>query len=421
MQILENFIWNYLTIPLLLGIGLFFTVVMKFPQIRFKNIKQSFRQDESSNELSPVATLMIALSARVGVGTLAGTGLAIAVGGPGAVFWMWISAIITAGAAFVENTFAQEFKRKKRRTYFGGPAIYINDGLKNKLLAITYSILFIVTYTFGFVAVQTNTMTTTIKQNMDINPLIIGVVLTILTGFVITGSREKISKLIAKIIPYIAILFFGIGIVTIITNLDYVPQFFQEIVGSAFGLGAATGGGIGVAIATGIKRGVFSNEAGIGTGSHAAAITHHKDPREQGYIGIVGIYFTTIVSISLVAFIIMSSGSHLNVVATGNGIEFLHHALLHFFGPITAFILPILIFTFAFSTIITAYLYGVMNVEFLTDKKNAITVLRSLLLIIVFISALVYPGAIWSLVDIGVGIIAIINLIAIFLLWHKAK
>jgi len=172
---------------------------------------------------------------------------------------------------------------------------------------------------------------------------------------------------------------------------------------------------------TGIKRGVFSNEAGLGTGAHAAALTHHKNPQEQGYIGVLGIYLTTIITVTLVAFMIMSTGAHHNVSATGNGIEFLYFSLTQLFGTTTSIILPTIIFFFGFSTVITAYLYGVINIKFLSGKKAAVTGLRVMLLSVVFVSAISNPSAIWRLVDIGVGITAMINLITIIMLRKHVK
>jgi len=420
MEFLENVIWTYLTIPLLLMVSFFFTVYAKVPQFKFKKMMNSLQKSDSNETLTPMATLLIALSARIGVGTLAGTGLAIAIGGPGVVFWMWISAVITSAATFAENTLSQQFKQKTTNNYCGGPAFYIKHGLKNTKLAVLYAILLITTYTLGFVAIQMNTITKVFTGN-NMSPYVVAFILTVLTAITIMGDITKISKLIAKIVPFIAILFFGLAIVTIIINFTYIPTFFNEIITNAFDLRSITGGGFGIVIITGIKRGVFSNEAGLGTGAHAAALTHHKNPQDQGYIGVLGIYLTTIVSVTLVAFMIMSTDAHNIAITTGNGIEFLYFSLIQLFGNITSIILPTIIFFFGFSTVITAYLYGVMNIKFLSDKKATITGLRILLLLVVFIASTSNPSAIWSLVDTGVGITAIINLIAIIMLRKHIK
>jgi len=421
MELIENVIWSYLTVPLLVMISIFFTIYAKAPQFKLRRMSRALKNSDSKAALTPAATLLIALSARVGVGTLAGTGLAIAIGGPGAIFWMWISAIITSAATFAENTLSQRFKQGIANHYYGGPAFYIKYGLKSAKLAALYAIILLVTYTLGFVAVQMNTMTTTFTESTNISPHVIAIVLTFLTGMIIVGDVTKVSRFIAKIIPFIAVFFFGLAAVTISVNFSYIPDFFREIITNAFDLTSITGGGMGVAIIIGIKRGIFSNEAGLGTGAHAAALTHHKNPQEQGHIGVLGVYLTTIVSVTLVAFMIMSTGAHNEVTATGNGIEFLYFSLRQVFGDATSVILPTIIFFFGFSTVITAYLYGVMNVKFLSNRKIAITGLRVMILLVVFVSAVGNPRAIWSLVDTGVGITAIINLIAILLLREYVK
>lgn len=420
MELIENVIW-YATLPLILIVSAFFTVYAKMPQFRIRKIIAAFKSSDSNEKLSPVATLFIALSARVGVGTLAGTGLAIAIGGAGAIFWMWISAIILAAATFAENTLSQRFKQTSSGKYYGGPAFYIKYGLKNTKLSILYAVVLVITYTLGFVAIQMNTLTTVFTESIGMPPIITSLILSVLTMFIITGNITHISTLIAKIVPFIAMLFLGLATVTIIINITYIPNFFNEIITGAFGLTPFAGGGLGLALVTGIRRGVFSNEAGIGTGAHAAALTHHNNPKDQGYIGILGIYLTTLISVTLVAFMIMSTGAHNNVIMTGNGIEFLQFSLHELFGRASTLILPIIIFFFGFSTVITAYLYGVINVKFLSRKKTAVTALRVVLLVVILIASVSSSRIIWHLVDIGVGITAMINLIAIIMLRKYVK
>lgn len=421
MEVLEYFIWTYLTIPLLLIVSAFLTIYALAPQFRLKKMIDALQKKDDESGLSPVASLMIALSARIGVGTLAGTGLAIFIGGPGTIFWMWISAIVTAASTFAENTLAQKFKRRSGDKYYGGPAFYIKDALKKPRLAALYAVLLIITYTLGFIAVQMNTITTVFTEITGVNPWLIASVLAVITAITISGGITKLSKLIARIMPVIAIFFFGLAMTMLILNFSYIPTFFIEIITSAFDFTSLAGGGMGIALITGIKRGVFSNEAGLGTGAHAAALTHHKNPQEQGYIGILGIYLTTIISVTLVAFMIMSTDAHNQIVNAGNGIEFLHFSLQQHFGHFTTIILPTIIFFFGFSTVITAYLYGEMNIKFLTEKKSAVTVLKLTLLFVVFVASTTNPKAIWHLVDIGVGLTALINLIAIFSLRRYIK
>jgi len=416
MEFIENLIWNVFAIPILLIVSLFFTIYVKGAQFRFKHITKALSKKDEKSTLTPAGTLLIALSARIGLGTLAGTGLAIALGGPGAIFWMWLSSLLTSAATFAENTLSQRFKQGTSNDYYGGPAFYIKYGLKSKKLALLYATTLIITYTLGFTAVQMNTITTVFVQNTGGAPLLIALILTLLIGLTIIGSLAKVSQFIAKVIPFIAIFFFGLAAVALIINITYVPTFFVEIITSAFSAQSLAGGGLGIALTTGIRRGIFSNEAGLGTGAHAAALTHHGDPREQGYIGVLGIYLTTLVSITLVAFMIMSTGAHHALGTVGNGIEFLQYALETLFGMATVVILPITIFFFGFSTVITAYLYGAMNIKFLSEKKIMVTALRVILLTVAFFASVGDPGAIWRLVDTGVGITAVINLVAIVLL-----
>jgi len=326
---------------------------------------------------------------------------------------MWSAAIISSAATYGENTLAQKFKKREGEAFLGGPAFYIEQ--KSKNVGFLYAILLIVTYTLGFSAVQMNTISAT----LDFPPIGLAVLLTLLTAIIIFSGILRVAKLVAKIVPIIAIFFFGMSIVAIIINISYIPVFLTEIIADALNFGSfVTGSGFS-AIVIGVRRGVFSNEAGLGTGAHAAAITHHDDPREQGYIGVLGIYLTTLICVTLVAFLIMSTGAHHAGVHVGNGIEYLNFALVSIFGSAGAILLTVSIFAFGFSTVITAYLYGEINAKYLSSNPFAIWGLRLLVLVVVFVSTILDGGIIWSLVDIGVGITALINLIAIFMLRQK--
>ena len=416
MTFLKNFIWMYLTIPLLLAVSISFSFRFGFPQFKIgKMVASLMSRRDKPGEISPVASLAVALSSRIGVGTLAGVGLALSLGGPGSIFWMWIAAVISSAATYGENTLAQKFKKREGEAFFGGPAFYIEK--RNRSFGFLYAILLIVTYTLGFSAVQMNTISLT----LDFPPIGLAVLLTLLTAIIIFSGILRVAKLVAKIVPIIAIFFFAMSMIAIIINIAYIPAFFIEIITDALNFGSFTTGAGLSAIVIGVKRGVFSNEAGLGTGAHAAAITHHDDPREQGYIGVLGIYLTTLVCVTLVAFLIMSTGAHRAGVHAGNGIEYLNFALMNLFGPIGSILLTISIFAFGFSTVITAYLYGEINAKYLSSSPFIIWGLRLLVLIVVFISTILDGSTIWSLVDIGVGITALINLIALFMLERKIK
>jgi len=347
--------------------------------------------------------------------------LAIYLGGPGSIFWMWISAFITAAASFVESTLAQIYKKRDGEGFVGGPAYYIQYGLKNRLLAVIYAIFLIVTYTFGFSAVQMNTIATAFDNTLAINPVITGVVLAMVTAWIIFGGVTAITKIVSKVVPLIAIFYIGMGLIAILTNLSYVPIFFITILTDAFSPAPFLGGTIMFTILTGMKRGIFSNEAGLGSGAHAAAITDNQNPTEQGYIQALGIYLTTLLVVTITAFLVMVTDATSLTNHSGNGIELTEFAMTALFGEVGGFLLAISIFFFGFSSIITAYFYGETNLKFLTKKKFAIVILRLSVVAIVFLSAISSAKVIWSLVDIGTGITAVINLFAILLLSSQAK
>ena len=418
---IEHFIWIYLTIPLLISISLVFTFYLKGSQFKFKKMSQALTKKTPKASVSPLQSLALALASRVGVGSLAGVAIAIYMGGPGSIFWMWISAFITTAASFVESTLAQIYKKRDGDGFVGGPAYYIQYGLKNRVAAIAYAILIIVTYTFGFSAVQMNTIATAFDNTLAINPLITGTILAMITASIIFGGVTSITKIVSKVVPLIAIFYIGMGLIVIVTNLAYVPIFIMTILKDAFSPAPFVGGTVMFTILTGMKRGIFSNEAGLGSGAHAAAITNNQNPTEQGYIQALGVYLTTLLVVTITAFLIMVTDATTLANHSGNGIELTEFAMTALFGKTGGLLLAISIFFFGFSTVITAYFYGESNLKFLTTKKSAITILRLMVVAVVFLSTISSARIIWSLVDIGTGITAVINLFAILLLGGQVK
>ena len=418
---IEQFIWSYLTIPLLLSISLVFTFYLRGAQFRFGKMIQSLTKKTPESKVSPLQSLAMALAARVGVGSLAGVALAIYLGGPGSIFWMWISSFITAAASFVESSLAQIYKKKDGDVFIGGPAYYIQYGLKNRPFAVIYAIVIIITYTFGFSAVQMNTIATSFQSTLNIPPLITGIVLTLMTAMIVFGGISTLTQLVSKFVPLIAIFYVGMGLLVFFTNLDFVPTFFTTIISDAFRPAPFVGGTVMFTILTGMQRGIFSNEAGLGSGAHAAAITNNQLPTEQGYIQAFGVYLTTLVVVTITAFLILVTDATNLATHSGNGIELTEFAMHTLFGEIGKILLTISIFFFGFSTVLTAYFYGEANTKFLFKSKNSITLLRILVILTVFVSSIGSAKIIWSLVDVGTGITAIINLFAIFLLSSQVK
>lgn len=419
---LEHFIWSYLAIPTLLLISVIFTFYYKGVQFKLGTMIKCLTKGVTNKEgFSSFQSFAMALAARVGVGSLAGVALGIYIGGPGSIFWMWISAFITAAASFAESTLAQIYKKKDGNLFVGGPAYYIEYGLHKKGFAMIYAIIIILTYTFGFSAIQANTIATSFRDVLSIPPLVTGIGLAMLSGTIIFGGASSVAKITSKIVPIMALFYIGIGVLVMIMNLDYIPTFFITIFEDAFKPSPLIGGTVMFTIITGVKRGVFSNEAGMGSGAHAAAVTDSEYPVEQGYIQAFGVYVTTLLICTITAFLIIVTNAITIADTYANGIEITQYALTLLFGPIGGVILSVAIFFFAFSTILTGYFYGESNVKYLFNDSKILFPIRLTVLIVIIISACGSASLIWSLVDIGVGLTATINVIALCYLASQVK
>ncbi|MCL1949889.1 MAG: alanine:cation symporter family protein [Turicibacter sp.] len=417
---IQQFIWAYLTIPLLFAVSLFFTFYLGGVQFKFGTMFKSLTAKNGGDDVTPLQSLFMALGAKVGVGSLAGVAIALTVGGPGSIFWMWVSTFITTAASFAESTLSQIFKMRDENRFIGGPAFYIRDGMKSKSAAIAYAIIIILTYTFGFSAVQINTIAASFENSLQIPPLWTGISLTILTSFILMGGAAGITKLVSKIVPVIAIFYIGLGAIAIFTNLHYVGEFFSVIISDAFTGSSIVGGTLMGTLMVGLQRGIFSNEAGLGSGAHAASMTNSENPTEQGYIQAFGVYITTFLVITITAFMLMVTNAP-TVMGQGEPIHVTQYAMSTLFGPIGNYLLTLAIFFFGFSTVPTAYFYGESNIRFLTKHKGAVMVLRLLVMAVVFASALTSSGFIWNLVDLGTGATSTINLIALIVLSTQVK
>lgn len=418
---LEHIIWSYLAIPILLFVSLIFTFYFQGVQFRFKKMIQCLTKKSSNSSVSSFQSFTMALAARVGVGSLAGVALGIYIGGPGSVFWMWISALITAAASFVESTLAQLYKKRDGDIYIGGPAYYIEYGMHQKGFAVIYAFIIVLTYAFGFSAIQANTIATSFRDVLSIPPLLTGVGLALITSMIIFGGASTIAKMTSKIVPIMALFYIGIGLFVMITHFDYIPTFFMTIFQDAFQPSPLIGGTVMYTIIIGIKRGVFSNEAGMGSGAHAAAVTNSDNPTDQGYIQSFGVYVTTLFICTITAFLIMVTNAVEVGTTHSNGIELTQYALTELFGPIGGVILAISIFFFAFSTILTGYFYGECNVKYLCKNEKILYPVRVIVLIVILISSIGSASLIWSLVDLGVALTATINVMALCYLAKEVK
>ena len=422
LENIETFIWTFIAIPTLLVVSVFMTFYYRGVQFRFlKMFKSITNKEKVQDGISSFQSLTMALAARVGVGSLAGVALAIYIGGPGSIFWMWICAFLTAAASFAESTLAQMYKKRDGKIFVGGPAYYIEAGIGKKSFGVLYAVVIILTYTFGFTAIQSNTIAMSFSEILNITPFITGLLLAGLTALIIFGGTKTIAQTTAKIVPIMAIAYILIGLYVIVSNASYIPVFFITIFENAFGIEQVSGATLGMIVATGFKRSVFCSEAGMGSGAHAAATTNSKNPTDQGYIQALGVYITMFLISTITAFLIMVTNAQTIGTADSNGIEMTQYALTTLFGDLGGYFLTLAIFFFAFSTILTGYFYGESNIKYLFKNDRYLNLIRIITLIIIVVAALTSPSIIWSLVDIGVGTTATINVIAILLLARQVK
>lgn len=416
----NDLIWSQYLIGLLLTAGLFFSISSKFVQIRW--MPEMFRSltekpetlDSGEKGISPFQAFAISAGSRVGTGNIAGVATAIVLGGPGAVFWMWIIAIIGAASAFIEATLAQVYKVPDKEGGFrGGPAYYITKGLNQKWLGIVFAVLITITFAFVFNTVQSNTIAESLNTQYNINPVITGIVLAVITAIIIFGGVRSIATLSSFIVPIMAIIYILIVLFILVTHIDQIVPMILTIIKSAFGFEQATGGAVGFAVLQGVKRGLFSNEAGMGSAPNAAATAAVTHPVKQGLIQSLGVFFDTLLVCTATAImILLYSGLEFGEGAA-QGVAVTQSALNEHLGFAGGFFLSIAITLFAFSSVVGNYYYGQSNIEFLSKNKIVLFIFRCLVVLLVFLGAVVKTETVWSTADLFMGLMAIVNLVAI--------
>lgn len=415
----NDFLWTYILIAMLIIIGLYFTFKTKF--VQFRNLKEMFRLlgdgatgEKNNHSVSSFEAFCISTASRVGTGNLAGIATAIAIGGPGAIFWMWLIALIGAASSFIESTLAQIYKVKDGNTFRGGPAYYMARGLKKKWMGVTFAILITIAFGLVFNSVQANTITLSLNTSFGFNRSIVGALITLLTIVIIFGGVNRIAKVSSVLVPIMAIAYIVVALFIVIKNIGHLPAVLEMIFENAFGVHQVVGGGIGAALMQGIKRGLFSNEAGMGSAPNAAATATVSHPVKQGFIQTLGVFTDTIIICSCTAFIILLSDAPLD--GSIKGIELTQIALTSQVGSWGGIFISICILLFAFSSIVGNYYYGEANIQFITNKKIYLQVYRVAVGAMVFFGSLVSMDIVWNLADVFMGFMAIINLIAIVLL-----
>ena len=416
----NDILWGYVLIAMLLFVGTYFTLKTKFVQIRYLGQMIKILGDSVGHKggVSSFKAFCISTASRVGTGNLAGVAIAIASGGPGAIFWMWLIAIIGGASSFVESTLAQIYKVKDGEAFRGGPAYYMEKALNKRWMGVAFSILISITFGLIFNSVQSNTISLAFHEAFKLDRTIIGIILAVGTGVIIFGGVQRIANFSAAVVPVMAILYILVSLYVIVSNISMIPEIFRDIIENAFGIRQAVGGGIGAAIMTGVKRGLFSNEAGMGSAPNAAAAAETSHPVKQGFVQTLGVFTDTILICSCTAFMVLISGAHKTEGLTG--IQLTQNALSSQVGGWGNVFIALCILLFAFSSIIGNYYYGETNIEFLTPNKNWLNLYRVGVIGMVMFGSIGELALVWNMADLFMGLMAVLNLIAIFLLGKVA-
>jgi AGCS family alanine or glycine:cation symporter len=426
MAILEKFIatsndilWSYVLIAMLIVLGLYFTFRTKFVQFRMigemiRLLGDGVGDSKKKDSVSSFGAFCISTASRVGTGNLAGVAIAISIGGPGAVFWMWLIALIGSASAFVEATLAQIYKVKDKSGFRGGPAYYMEKGLNQRWMGVWFAILITLCFGLVFNSVQANTITLSLQTAYGLDRTMMGLVLSALTAFIIFGGLKRIVKVAEWMVPVMAGGYVLLALYIVITNLSVMPDVFMAIFKGAFGLEQVAGGGIGAAMMQGIKRGLFSNEAGMGSAPNAAATADVTHPVKQGLIQALGVFVDTLLVCSSSAFIILLSDAYKKEGL--EGIAIVQTALSSHIGSWAGSFVAIAVFLFAFSSVVGNYYYGQTNIEFINTNKSWILIYRLAVVAMVMFGSVAKISIVWDMADLFMALMALTNLIAIALL-----
>ena len=421
---INEVLWSYILIIMLLGCAIWFTVRGKFVQFRMIGEMVRLLGDSTQKaaggekHISSFQAFAVSLASRVGTGNLAGVATAVAVGGPGAVFWMWLIALLGSSSAFVESTLAQLYKVKGKDSFIGGPAYYMERGLGWRWMGVLFAVLISITFGFAFNSVQSNTICAAWENSFGIDHQWMGLGITALTLLTIFGGIQRIARVSSIVVPIMALGYIALALGIVLFNITELPGVIRTIVSSAFGWEQALGGTVGAALMQGIKRGLFSNEAGMGSAPNVAATAHVTHPVKQGLIQALGVFSDTLIICTCTAFIILFSGVPLD--GSLNGVQLTQEALSSEVGSAGGIFVAMAILLFAFSSIIDNYYYGEANIRFITARPSVLLVYRLLVGGMVLFGALASLDLVWSLADVTMGLMTICNLIAIALLSKQA-
>ncbi|MCG9745600.1 alanine/glycine:cation symporter family protein [Shewanella sp. Isolate8] len=415
----NGMLWGSVLIYVLVAAGVLFTLRLGFIQLRMfgHGTKLVLQGREKTNGISSFQVFCTSMAARVGTGNMAGVAVAITVGGAGAVFWMWLIALLGMATAFIESTLAQVYKVKDSDgQYRGGPAYYMEQGLGKRWMGSLFSILLIIAFGFAFNAAQANTMTDALNNAFGLDKTMVGLVIVAVAAYIISGGLKKVAKASELIVPVMAVAYLAIALVVLVMNLEQVPAALAYIVKSAFGWEEAAGGAMGAMMA-GIARGLFSNEAGMGSAANiaASASPNPNHPASQGFVQMIGVFVDTIVICSATAAIILLSGV-LDAPGEQKGIGLLQLALTNEVGGWAAYFVAFAIILFCFSSIIANYSYAESNILFLSKSKKVLYTFRALVLAMVMAGSVASLQLVWNFADVSMGLMALVNIAAIVML-----
>lgn len=431
LEHLSNTIWAWVGIPILLLTGLYFSGIGKLAQVRmlpemFRVLKDRVGGDhEGRKPISSFKAFTISAASRVGTGNIVGVAAAVAVGGPGSVFWMWIVALLGGASSFVESTLGQLYKSDEHYRYHGGPAYYIQKGLELKWMAMLFAVVISITYGLIFNAVQANSIVDAMQgaiglaadsEHLPYFKYAMAALLALATSVVIFGGVHSISKVSVTVVPVMALLYIGMGALVVLLNLPKVPGMFADIFSHAFGFKSIVGGGLGSAIVIGVRRGLFTNEAGMGSVPNAGATASISHPVKQGLVQTLGVYVDTMIVCTMTAFIIMLSDPSYGPQNSDRGASLTQMALATQLGDWALVFLTFAIFLFAFSSIVGNYYYGESNIQYMFKRRIWLQLFRVAVICFVIIGSLAKVSVVWALSEIAMPIMTLINLCALMML-----
>ena len=410
-----KWLWLIATIMIFLS-GVYFCFKLKFIHLNLKQMIKAFQYKKNKKDgISLLQSVAMSLAGRIGVGSLSGIALAIYLGGPGVIFWIWLTSIFCSTNAFAESVLAIVFRRKENKNIFrGGPFYYIQDGLGNKSLAYFYAIIILIAYIGGFMTIQINTVAKSITNMIPISPVIIGIGIAIITGITILGGVKKIAKTTSKLVPIMTLFYIIVCFYIIIKEYTMMPNILRMILNSAFNF-KAFGMGTLSTLLIGMQKGIFSSEVGLGTGSIVSATADTDCPARNGIVQIFEIHFENILIATITGLAICMSNYQNLIIPDPNGIEITLQAFNYHLGNLGELFVTVIITLFGIATVLTGYYYGESSLKFLKKTKNLdIIVLKLITIIVIFIGSISSSKVLWNITDILVGILAIINIYAIF-------